>query len=122
MTGDPDRLDTLEKRLKDARADYRAGYEPDPKDVKSMSDGARAGVELVGALIGGGLIGYGLDHLFGTSPACFLVFLILGVITGFYNVYKITNGAGTTVGFKELHGPEKTAKQAPETPNPDDEN
>lgn len=119
MTGDGphDNIDNLEKRLKDARADYRAEYEPDPAQVKSMSDGARAGVELVGAVLGGGLIGFGIDHFCGTSPFGFLGFLILGVITGFYNVYKITANAGTGVGFKELHERKKTAKQAPETPN-----
>lgn len=120
MSGD--KLDDLEKRLQEAKADYRAEYEPDPKQVKNMSDGARAGVELVGAIIGGGLIGFGLDKVFDTSPGFFLGFLILGVITGFYNIYKITNNAGSTVGFKVLHDQKKTAKQAPETPNPNDKN
>lgn len=119
MSGD--NLDNLEKRLKDARDDYRAEYEPDPVQAKSMSDGARAGVELVGATLGGGLIGYGIDYAFNTGPFGFLGFLILGVITGFYNVYKITQNIGTGVGFKELHDREKTAKQAPKTTNPDDE-
>lgn len=116
-----DNLDNLEKRVKDAKADYRAEYEPTQAEVKGMNDGARAGVELVGATLGGGLIGYGIDYFFHTSPFGFLGFLILGVITGFYNVYKITMNAGTAVGFKELHDREKTAKQAPETTNLDDE-
>lgn len=119
MSGD--KLDNLEQRLEDARADYKAEYEPDPAQVKSMSDGARAGVELVGAVLGGGLIGWGLDSFFGTSPICFLIFIILGVITGFYNVYKITNNVGTGVGFKQLHEREKTAKQPPETTNLDND-
>ncbi len=114
-----DNLDNLEKRLKEAKDDYRAEYEPDPEQVKSMSDGARAGVELVGATLGGGLIGWGLDAFFETSPICFLAFVILGVITGFYNVYKITNGISTAPGFKQLHDREKTAKQPPETTNLD---
>ena len=117
MSGD--NLDNLVKRLNEAKDDYRALYDPDAAQVKSMSDGARAGVELVGAVLGGGLIGFGLDKLFDTTPACFIGFLILGVITGFYNVYKITNNIGTGIGFKQLHDRKKTAKQPPETTNLD---
>jgi ATP synthase protein I len=115
MTGD--HIDDLEKRLHDAKEDYKAEYEPKSTDEKSMNDGARAGVELVGATLGGGLIGWGLDRFFETSPICFLIFIILGVITGFYNVYKITQNIGTSVGFKQLHDREKNAKQAPENTN-----
>lgn len=119
MSGD--NIDDLEKRVKDAQDDYRAEYEPGPDvDEKSISDGARAGVELVGAVIGGGLIGWGLDYFFGTSPILFLLFLILGVITGFYNIYKITQNIGTSVGFKPLHDQQKNAKQAAKHANPHD--
>lgn len=119
MTGD--NIDNLEKRLKEAQEDYRAEYEPPTTDEKSINDGARAGVELVGATLGGGLIGWGLDKLFDTSPILFLIFIILGVITGFYNVYKITQNIGTSVGFKPLHDQKKDAKQTPEITNPDND-
>lgn len=114
-----DNNEDLEKRLKVARREFDKDYNPKaaaPKN-ESMSDGARAGIELVGAFLGGGLIGFGLDKLFGTSPACFLIFLILGVITGFYNVYKITQGLGSSVGFMQLHKKIKPAKQEPNLDN-----
>ena len=116
-----DHLDTLEKRLKDARQEFEEDYHPAPKKDEDMNAGARAGVELVGALLGGALIGWGLDKVFDTSPVLFIVFTLLGVVTGFYNIYKITNNMGTSVGFRELPKAPKTAKQPPETQDDDDE-
>lgn len=116
--------DTLEERLKAARAEFDKDYNPKPKksagkNGESINDGAKAGIELVGAIAGGALLGLGIDHLFDTSPAAFFICLILGVITGFYNVYKITMGLGASVGFMQLRGAKKNAKQGP---NLDQEN
>lgn len=110
--------DTLEERLKAARAEFDKDYNPTPKKAagkgsESINEGAKAGIELVGAIAGGALLGLGIDHLFDTSPAAFFICLILGVITGFYNVYKITTGLGTSVGFMQLHNKTKPAKQEP---------
>jgi len=107
--------DDLEARLKAARAEFDKDYNPAPKSAKSesLNDGAKAGIELVGAVLGGALIGLAIDHFFDTSPAAFFICLILGVITGFYNVYKITMGLGTSVGFMQLRGKKKNAKQGP---------
>lgn len=113
--------DDLKSRLKDAREDFNEEHNPlPPKNAESMNAGAKAGVELVGGLIGGGLIGWGLDKVFDTSPALFIIFLLLGVFTGFYNIYKITQNMGTGVGFKPLPEPPKNAKQ-PTTFDDDDD-
>jgi len=111
MTNDDPRLTKLEAELKSARQEYEDDYNPQPKEIKGLNDGARAGVELVGALIGGGALGYGIDYAFNTSPIFFFIFLIWGVITGFYSIYKITMGTGTSVGFKGLKNTSKNAKQ-----------
>ena len=34
------------------------------------------------------LIGIGIDKIFFTKPIFFLIFLVLGIITGFYSLYK----------------------------------
>lgn len=115
-------LDDLEKRLEQAQKEYEKDYNPKPKnDGESVNVGARAGVELVGGMLGGGLIGFLLDKAFDTSPILFLLFLILGVITGFYNIYKITNNLGTSVGLKGLHTPAKDATQSPDFKNQKDD-
>jgi ATP synthase protein I len=106
-----DELVNLEERLAEARKDFDEEYNP-PEIDQSMNDGARAGIELIGGMLGGGLIGYGLDYLFGTSPLFFFIFIILGVGTGFYNIYKITMNVGTSVGYKGLKSDQKDAKQA----------
>ncbi len=46
------------------------------------------GLHLVSGIIVGIAVGYYLDKLFNTSPILTIVFFILGVITGFYNMYK----------------------------------
>lgn len=81
--------DNLEDRLKEARKGFNAQYNPKVPENKDLNTGARAGVELVGAVLGGALLGFLLDRMLGTSPALFIVFILLGVVTGFYNIYKI---------------------------------
>lgn len=115
ITPDDDpKLKKLDSELKAARKEFNDDYnpKPDPAD-ENVGVGARAGVELVGSVIGGALIGYGIDYYFETSPIFFLIFILLGVMTGFYNIYKITMNVGTSVGFKGLKSPSKDAKQAP---------
>jgi ATP synthase protein I len=50
--------------------------------------GVQVGIELVAGLIGGGLIGYGLDRWFGTWPFLFIVFFFLGAAAGMLNAYR----------------------------------
>ena len=123
ITPDDDpKLQKLDKELKAARQEFEEDYnpKPDPND-ENVGIGARAGAELVGSILGGGLIGYGLDYYFETKPIFFLIFILLGVITGFYNIYKITMSIGTSVGFKGLKNTTKNAKQSPTYYDDDDD-
>lgn len=52
------------------------------------SKGLHVGIELVAGLIGGSLIGYGLDVWLGTSPVLFIVFFFLGAAAGLLNAYR----------------------------------
>jgi ATP synthase protein I len=45
---------------------------------------------LIGAPAGGGIIGWGLDTLFGTFPILFLLMLFLGFGVGVVNVMRIS--------------------------------
>ncbi len=118
---DDPKLQKLDAELKSAREEYEKDYNPKQSDNdENVGIGARAGTELVGAIIGGGLLGYGLDYYFETTPIFFLICLILGVITGFYNIYKITMNFGTSVGFKGLKNDTKDAKQSPNYKDDDD--
>ena len=67
-----------------------------------MRIGLQAGAELVTAIIAGGLLGYGLDRWLDTKPFFLIAMLILGVITGFVNVWRTTQNIGHTVGYRNV--------------------
>lgn len=97
-----DRLKALSDKIADIRADEQAEAVRDT-DAKTNSDnmsvGARAGAELVTCFMAGALIGWFLDKQFDTSPIFLIIFLLTGICTGFYGVYRITNNLGSAVGF-----------------------
>ncbi len=71
-------------------------------DSESMNVGLRAGAELITSIAAGGLIGYGLDKWLETKPLFLIAMLILGVITGFVNVWRTTQNMGYQVGYKDV--------------------
>lgn len=63
--------------------------------------GAQAGIELVIAVFLPTAIGYMIDDWLDTRPLFMLILFVLGICTGFYNVYRITQNIGTAVGNKK---------------------
>ena len=63
--------------------------ESDHGTGKALGTGMRAASELVVNVMVGGLIGWQIDRWFSTSPIFLLIFFILGVASGFWNVYRI---------------------------------
>ena len=83
------RLDSLEKRLERAQAveakrTHKVQYDPTGRIWQLMFG------HLVGAPAGGGIIGWGLDTLFGTFPTFFLLMLFVGFGVGVVNVMRIS--------------------------------
>lgn len=65
------------------------GDEPaTPDRTKYGGTGVQVGIELVAGVVGGGLIGYVLDHWLGTWPFLFVVFFFLGAAAGTLNAYR----------------------------------
>ena len=56
---------------------------------QAMSVGFRVATELVANVCVGGLIGWQLDKWLDTGPFLLLIFLGLGVASGFWSVYRI---------------------------------
>ena len=56
---------------------------------QAMSLGFRVLAEFVSATVVGGLIGWQLDVWIGTSPFLLILFLGLGVVAGFWNIYRL---------------------------------
>ena len=66
---------------------------------KQLMQASTIGINLVLSTFVGLAIGYGLDSLFHTSPWLTIIFLILGIITGFRELIRIAkkqdNGSGS---------------------------
>ncbi len=60
----------------------------------AMSLGLRAGSEFVAAVIVGAGVGWGLDWLLRTKPAFTIIFFLLGVTAGIWNVIRATSSKG----------------------------
>ena len=86
------RIDALEARLKAAREREEERNRPQVKGADANERmGNRVLAELVGGLLGGGLIGWGFDTLVGTSPWGLLVMLFLGIGVAFRNIFRMAN-------------------------------
>ena len=70
-------------------------------DSSGMGRALRVSTELIGGILVGSAIGYGLDLVFGTTPALFILFFLLGSAAGMLNVIRSSapkqgDGAGKT--------------------------
>lgn len=101
-----DDIKQLEDKIKAAKSEQEEKNKPSA-DEKA---GVHAGLELAGAIILPTLVGYWLDLQFETLPLFMISLFFLGTFTGFYNVYKITQNLGTSVGHSQLHPDKKPAK------------
>src|SRR3982750_2923011 len=84
------RLESLDERLDrmhQAEEKRTAKKEPD----RSYKVGQMGLSHLVGAPLGGGIIGWLLDRWLGTKPWLMLVMLFLGFAVGVMNVLRISN-------------------------------
>lgn len=113
MTSDPGDRDenaALRARL-DKLAGELKGRTPPPGPLPSqspqpkaegmgsaMSMGLRAGSEFVAAVIVGAGIGWVLDRALGTNPAFLIVFFMIGVAAGVWNVIRVTSPKGVSSG------------------------
>ena len=66
--------------------------------MRQLWEASTVGLNLVLSTFVGLAIGYGLDKLFHSSPWLTIIFLILGIITGFRELMRIAkkqnNGSG----------------------------
>jgi ATP synthase protein I len=93
-------------RLRDRLRELDRKLEPGGDKRESMSDkeqGQRSSAlgkafkistELVAGVFVGGFIGWALDRWLGTNPLFLLIFLLLGIAAGFWNVIREARGMG----------------------------
>ena len=85
------RVSELDKKLGKVRAerDAEAGdREGSAMRGRGMAAGMRMASEMVGAVLVGAAIGYGLDLFLGTKPWLLLLFFVLGFAAGLLNVMR----------------------------------
>ncbi len=112
---DDERLRSSLDRLKSSLSKAREGQSPAAAPRAEVADatrgesgismGMRAGSEFISAIIVGAGVGWALDHLLGTNPAFLIVFFLLGVAAGVWNVIRVTSpkGGGSTLDSRLSH-------------------
>lgn len=66
--------------------------EQDKKELQNSTiTSYRIGVEFVSGIFVGVLFGYAVDSYFHTKPWGMIGFIVLGALTGFWNIYKLFN-------------------------------
>lgn len=85
------RITSLNKRLDAAKREeaVRSGKVGEGQG-KGYSQGNRVLSQLIGGPVGGAVIGWLLDRLFGTSPVLLLALMALGIVVAFRNIIKIS--------------------------------
>jgi ATP synthase protein I len=63
------------------------------KYIKLFAMVSTMGISMVLALVIAIAIGYYLDKWFQTSPVFFLIFMVLGIVAGFRNIYVLMKRA-----------------------------
>ena len=77
-------LEKFKEKLKNIEENrYKKKTEP-----QGLGIGMKISLDLISPIIVGILIGLGFDKIFSTKPVFFLIFLLLGIITGFISVIK----------------------------------
>lgn len=111
MTND---LDDLQKRISALKADTQPeetkSVESSAADAAEDKQGLGAAYELIMTPIVCGAIGAGLDKLFSTAPAGFISLAILGLMAGFWRIYRVSQNIHTPLDLKRLQDAQKQGR------------
>ena len=93
----------LDERIRRAR-DRRDGTQTRTVSHGGVGFAMRIGVELVAALVVGVGLGYLADRWLGTLPLLSLLGFLFGAAAGMLNVYRVSTGQGSAIGFGRRRG------------------
>ena len=65
---------------------------------QAVNLGMRVMSEFVASVVVGGVIGWAIDHWFGTSPGALIIFVGLGTAAGFWSVYRLATQSTKPLG------------------------
>lgn len=108
--GNEDRPDTraLADRIAQARRDKAARTAAETRqngDMAGMAKGLRYATEFMAAIIVGGVLGYALDSVLGTSPWALIVLMMIGFAAGVLNVMRAAAEQNAASAQAGLTGP-----------------
>lgn len=91
------RLRRLEAQIERKRPSAAPGTSSRPRDTDRtpLAQAMTLSTEFVAGVIAGGILGWIVDHVFGTKPWGLIVLLLLGCVAGFYNVLRASGFGGT---------------------------
>lgn len=86
----PEDIKQMDERIRKLKAKENLAHKGQQETDYSRAGkiGFRIGTELISGVLVGGAIGYLLDKIFETRPILLIIFLFLGGIAGFLNVYR----------------------------------
>ena len=90
------KLTEIDNRLKKAGLgpnDRNCSEKKQPKtNAKMLSLAFRVGVELISAVSIGTAIGWGFDRWLETQPWIMILFIVIGILAGMLNIYRLACG------------------------------
>ena len=107
-------INDLQKRIADLKAETQPSVSEQAKELENDDDkqGLSAAYEMIMTPIVCGGIGLGLDKLFSTAPVFFISLAILGLLAGFWRIYRLSNNIHTPLDLKRLQESEKKGRKA----------
>lgn len=98
------RLETqIERKRPQAAPD--PSLRPRGAGPSSLGQAMTISTEFVAGVIAGGILGWIVDHVFGTKPWGLIVLLMLGFVAGIYNVMRVSGFAGARPGRDDRQEP-----------------
>jgi ATP synthase protein I len=101
------RLRRLETQIERKRPQVAPDHSTRARNGGSFSLGQAMtlSTEFVAGVIAGGILGWIVDHVFGTKPWGLIVLLMLGFVAGVYNVMRVSGFAGARPGRRDRQEP-----------------
>lgn len=103
------RLKRLETQIERKRPSAAPGTSARPRDTgrTPLGQAMTLSTEFIAAIIAGGILGWLCDHFLGTKPWGMIVLVLLGFVTGVYNIMRLSGFSGTNGpgGPKDRKGP-----------------
>lgn len=87
------RLDRLSSSLQHENKEQAAANAPPSQDNGNIALVFRFASEFVAGVLVGGLIGWGIDWAFGTSPIFLILFLLIGFGAALTNMVRVAKAA-----------------------------